>query len=126
MPSDAKTKAEYQRRYVQTESGQKSRRAITARWRDKNPDYARNRHLERTYGITREQYDAMLESQGGGCAICDGPPRKRKMFSVDHDHTTGEVRALLCNPCNAGIGLLDDDPEKVRKALAYLLKHKKD
>lgn len=62
----------------------------------------RRSHLMVTYGITLEQYDEMLAVQGGVCKGCGTPTPvgRRKHFDVDHDHETGEVRGLLCSPCN--------------------------
>lgn len=84
-----------------------------------------DRRILRTYGITREQYDAMFEAQGGVCALCFEPETNTykgrvRALSVDHDHRTGAVRALLCSTCNRGIGLLGDDPELLRRAADYL------
>jgi hypothetical protein len=76
----------------------------------------------RSYGITPEEYDALLASQGGGCAICgvaENPSGLR--LPVDHDHATGEVRGILCSNCNSGIGMLGDNPDRVIAAAAYLL-----
>lgn len=72
------------------------------------------------YGVTREQYGAMLLAQGGVCAICREVPTGKKGFMVDHDHTTGAVRGLLCSPCNSGIGGLRDKPALLRAAIEYL------
>jgi len=55
--------------------------------------------IEKTYGLTSEQYDALLERQGGRCAICRAKPKSIRL-AVDHDHGTGEVRGLLCSRCN--------------------------
>ena len=60
----------------------------------------RKSHLKRTYGLTVEEYDAMLAAQGGGCAICGRPPRADISLHVDHDHNTGAVRGILCFRCN--------------------------
>lgn len=60
---------------------------------------ARAGHLRRTYGITEAQYDAILKYQGGVCGVCDKPPGNRRL-EVDHDHTTGLIRGLLCWYCN--------------------------
>ena len=77
--------------------------------------------LKLVYGLTPEEYDAMLERQGGGCAICGTTsPMPHAWFSVDHDHNTGAIRGLLCNRCNVCIGRVNDDPELLRKALTYL------
>lgn len=80
----------------------------------------RERWLKR-YGMTVEGYERMLADQDGRCAICqtDEIPR-RGSWIVDHCHDTGRVRGLLCGEYNAGIGLLRDDPELLRKAIAYL------
>lgn len=79
--------------------------------------------LRRRYGITIDQYEAMLARQVGRCAICrtDKPGGNGgRTFHVDHDHATGRVRGLLCSPCNSGLGHLGDSPGRLREALAYL------
>jgi hypothetical protein len=67
----------------------------------------------------------MLIAQKGCCAICgiDKPTGKWKIFAVDHNHKTGQVRELLCNECNRGIGYLKDSAELLQKAVDYILKH---
>lgn len=55
--------------------------------------------VEKTYGITGDDYDSMLKRQGGKCAICRARPISKR-FAVDHDHKTGEPRGLLCSRCN--------------------------
>lgn len=79
-------------------------------------------HLERTFGITAEEYQKILDVQGGVCAICQrAKGTGRKKLAVDHDHITGEVRGLLCASCNRGVlGHLRDDPDAFRRAMAYL------
>lgn len=73
------------------------------------------------YGISTEQYDEILAVQGGVCAICKGPHRGRgSYFHVDHNHTTGKVRGLLCHYCNTAIGSLRDDPVLLESAITYL------
>lgn len=67
-----------------------------------------------------EEFDAMVEAQQGCCAVCG---RLMDRISVDHSHATGEVRELLCATCNSGIGMFNDDPEVMHKAIAYLKKH---
>lgn len=86
-----------------------------------NPEKFRERLLVRKYGLTIEDYDAMLENQGGSCAICNTTdPRGHGRFHVDHNHKTGVVRGLLCTDCNTGIGSLKDSPEHLRAAAIYL------
>lgn len=70
----------------------------------------------------------MLKEQGGCCAIC-GTNRSERAgepinFSVDHCHTTGAIRGLLCNMCNRGLGFFGDNLEGIKKAVAYLEKAK--
>lgn len=86
-------------------------------------DTRRRSRLKRRFGITPEQYDAMLASQGGGCAICGRKPGGRRL-AIDHDHTAGGVRALLCHPCNSAIGLFGESTEWLAKAIDYLRRHK--
>lgn len=82
----------------------------------------RDYNLRKKYGLTREAYAALLAAQGGRCAICgsEDPGRGNKDFSVDHCHTSNQVRGLLCNTCNRGIGLLQDDPNVLERAAQYL------
>ncbi len=63
------------------------------------------RNLKRDYGLSVDRYNAMLEFQGGDCAICGKPMTGRK--NVDHDHITGKVRGLLCSGCNLRLGLFE-------------------
>ncbi len=83
----------------------------------------RNRQLQKAYGISIEQFNAMLESQKGACAICTDAMQPGKDTSVDHCHKTGKVRALLCQNCNIGIGQLRDDPLLAEAAARYLRRH---
>lgn len=79
------------------------------------------RQLVRRYGITLAEYDTMLDSQQGRCAICGTTePSNAGRFHVDHNHISGEVRGLLCSSCNMGIGKLQDSPIILRSALKYL------
>lgn len=78
-----------------------------------------------TYGLTLESYDAMLVKQNGVCACCGYAEKspKKTYLSIDHNHDTGEVRALLCDRCNRGIGALGDNLDLLRKAVLYLEKY---
>ncbi len=87
--------------------------------RPKRKDANWHEHLVRKFGIHEELYDMMLASQRGGCAICGkGPTTKR--LAVDHCHDTGEIRGLLCDRCNRGLGSFRDDPELLARASRYL------
>lgn len=91
----------------------------------KRPGYkliTRKKNLKRKYGITVKVYDTMLAEQNGKCTVCDATPGKRRLC-VDHDHTTGKVRELLCNHCNAALGQVDDNIEILTNLIAYLKKH---
>ena len=95
-------------------------RAYAREYHRKNPQRQRDR-LFKKYGITAQQYDEMLLSQNGGCAICGKEKNGKKMnFVIDHNHLTGNVRALLCTQCNAGIGNFMDSPSLLRQAATYL------
>lgn len=73
----------------------------------------------KAYGITPAIYEAMLEAQGGVCAICGDLPGDREL-AVDHDHETGAVRGLLCTRCNPALGMLRDDVDLLARAIKYL------
>lgn len=76
----------------------------------------------RRYGITREDYNKLAEEQFNMCAICHSPTvgRNHKYFHVDHNHTTGKVRGLLCDLCNRGLGYFKDDSFLLERASRYL------
>lgn len=80
--------------------------------------------LRRKYDISLEDYESMLKDQDGKCGICGTmTPSNRKAVKhmyIDHCHTTGQVRGLLCSKCNSSIGLLNDDPALVRRAVTWL------
>jgi len=84
--------------------------------------YNRERHLRDKYGITSADYAAMVARQGGHCACCGGDPTARGLV-VDHDHKTGKVRELLCEPCNQGIGCFRDSLDRLDLAAKYLQRH---
>ena len=74
------------------------------------------------YGLTFEQWDQMREDQNYKCLICSTHENdcQQETLCVDHCHSTGNVRGLLCHNCNRGIGLLNDCPENIKRALEYL------
>ena len=87
---------------------------------------ADRRRTLRAYGISQQQWDAMLKAQKERCAICGttdptgGMKGRAKTWSIDHCHDSDRVRGLLCSRCNLGIGQLQDDPELLRKAAEYI------
>ncbi|MFQ3396372.1 endonuclease VII domain-containing protein [Enterobacter mori] len=106
-----------------TDAIRKSKNLMSYYWND--VDSYKNRSLINNYGITLKQYDSMFESQNGLCAICKKPESKTtkgviNRLSVDHNHSTGEVRSLLCDKCNRGIGFFNEDIECLSNAISYL------
>ena len=93
-----------------------------------DPMKQRRQHLRRTYDISLEEYEQMLELQGGKCALCPktspGGRHAQQHWCVDHDHVTGKVRELLCNDCNMVLGIIKDSPEHLGRMITYILKHK--
>lgn len=89
--------------------------------KEKKTQLMREGNYKRKYGITTEQYNKIFKYQKGCCAIC-GKHQKifKRSFAVDHCHSTGEVRGLLCMNCNTAIGKFNDDVSLVLKAAAYL------
>jgi len=100
-----------------------TRREAVARWREENPELYRAQHLQRTYGISLDEYQRMLEVQNGHCATCPSDtPGGRGTWHVDHCHSTGKIRGLLCRACNTALGLVKDNPETLRNLASYLEK----
>ncbi len=86
-----------------------------------DPEYKRDWNLRDRYGITSAQYDALLEAQGGRCAICRCKPKTRRL-AVDHDHKTGIVRGLLCmNDNRKLLAAAYDSPYRLINAALYLM-----
>ncbi len=102
-------------------------------WADENRDHLNgwrrnnwvvtNRRLRRR-GATQKMYDELYEAQHGCCALCNEPEEKFSWLCIDHDHETGKIRGLLCPNCNRGLGLLQDSPQLLQKAVAYVTAHK--
>jgi hypothetical protein len=93
-------------------------------WYATNPEQAVAKRL-RGYGLRPDEYASLLAAQEGKCAICGSVGCSTgKRLAVDHDHTTGKIRGLLCLFCNTAIGKLRDDPDTIAKALEYVKTHK--
>lgn len=90
------------------------------RCRECEKERKRWQQIKAKYNLTKEVFALLLDEQGGGCAICGGPPTTKHGFHVDHDHETGRIRGILCHGCNTALGGAKDDPEILRKAAAYL------
>lgn len=77
-------------------------------------------NIRTRYGITKEQYYALFKAQSKRCAICKTTNPGKGGWTVDHDHTTGAVRGILCATCNLMLGLGEDSPKIFKRALEYL------
>lgn len=96
-------------------------KAIHKRYRDAHKEQNKFRDLKRRYGISKDEYETLFEKQGGVCAICRHPQTgRKKLLDVDHDHVTGKVRGLLCNPHNRALGIFNDDLRLMATAMQYL------
>lgn len=104
----------------------KCRRANALKTRTyRTQEKTRRSNLKQSYGITLEEYDAMLAAQGGVCGACGGVETGRNAYgvvslAVDHDHETGKIRGLLCMKCNRALGLIGDSIEAAKNLLRYL------
>ena len=94
-----------------------------------NPIQTKNSKLKTTFNITFDQYEEMRISQNNCCAICLKPEThtrngKIRDLVVDHCHTTGKIRQLLCNGCNTGLGQFKDNQDALLNAIEYLKRNK--
>lgn len=92
-------------------------------------EYAAGRKAERQesrlksrFGLSLQQYRNLLQGQNGGCAICHSTEfgSRTKTLAVDHNHSNGKIRGLLCDKCNRGLGMFNDSPELLKVAANYL------
>ncbi len=93
-------------------------------WQKRHPrKVARNslKQCLKSYGLSVETFYEMVQQQNGKCYICGTEPRRR--LYVDHNHTTGKVRKLLCSPCNSMLGMAKESIENLEKAIQYLREH---
>lgn len=70
--------------------------------------------------MTVEEWEALLTAQGGGCAVCSGPPMGNGRYHVDHCHACGKIRGLLCHKCNVALGMVRDSSDHLRRLIEYL------
>jgi hypothetical protein len=95
------------------------RRSYT-KHREKRLEARKWNHMLAKYGLDKSQYVVLLAHQEHRCAVCDGPLIGKTKVCVDHNHSTGKVRGLLCDGCNRGIGLLKDNPVVLGRAAQYV------
>lgn len=114
-----RNKGKYRRSYCKQCEAEESRL-----WRLANPE--RQKHLNRRnglrlgHGITLDVYEALFKAQHGKCAICGKQPKGKRPLAVDHNHHTQAIRGLLCDACNIGIGMLQEDVVVLKAAIGYL------
>lgn len=96
-------------------------------WHRNNKEYVEDWHFNRYYGISLSDYRKMHDDQNGLCASCGKPEHRRdrrtgeiRKLCVDHCHTTGRVRGLLCDDCNVAVGRMNDDPDRALLLYKYL------
>lgn len=120
----AKYNAARRERYAADESLRERYREASIQWRKDNPERALAQDL-RAFGVSVGECREMLARQGGVCAICQrkrvGDARGTRLH-VDHCHSTGRIRGLLCGSCNIGLGKFADDAERIARAALYLRK----
>jgi len=99
------------------------------KWKDDNkhtPKYKHQRYIHQikyVYGVTEKELSGMLDAQKGACAVCNDSlyhADEERRPRIDHCHSTGKIRGLLCHKCNTGIGLLNDDIRILKSAVKYL------
>lgn len=121
-PEDvARINARKREKYAQEPETRKYYRDNAKQWQSDNPDKRKAQRIKK-YNITFDEFNALLDAQNGGCAICRYSDRSDPKFFpvVDHCHATGIVRGLLCANCNHAIGKFKDNPALLRDAAQYL------
>ena len=129
----ANPRAENMKRKERNKKNPEARKAVLSRYYEVNKDkilararemYSPVKHREksykRKYGLDLNGYVELLEAQNGACAICAGAHSDGRPLYVDHDHSTGKVRGLLCMGCNGGLGCFGDIADLVKRAATYL------
>ena len=125
-PKSPEKRAEYnanrRKKYANDPAMQQQYREAAKAWSAANPEKRKSQRVKK-YGIDGAKYDAMLLRQGGRCAIClsvETGDKRGSRFHVDHCHSTGSVRGLLCSSCNLGLGKFRDSTESLKRAIEYL------
>jgi hypothetical protein len=95
------------------------------KWREANQNKNRNTKYLKKFGITLEEVLNILKNQNNKCAICSLSVKLGSKTHLDHDHLTGNIRGVLCQKCNHGIGLFNDSTQILKSAILYLNKHAK-
>lgn len=121
----------WRHKYVSTPEAREKRKLYMRYWKAKRiakePDYEADMALKKKFGMSVEDYNKALAGQNGVCAICKGREtsianqnNKVRRLTVDHCHSTGKIRGLLCSRCNRGLGFFRDNPKNLQNAIKYL------
>ncbi len=122
--------SEYQKQYFENNKDKikqcpsnsfENRKIIDKTYRMNNQNKIKDYKLRKKYGISLDEYNIMFDKQNGKCHICNTHQDDlHKKLVVDHDHCTGNIRGLLCDKCNRGLGHFNDDIEMLQRAIDYL------
>ena len=115
-----KTKESYRKYYLKNRDKKLAQGKIRY---EKTKELKKWQTIERKYKITKEDFNNMLESQGGKCAICGDENINQWTLNIDHCHKTGKIRGILCNLCNTALGSFKEDISLIKNAINYLNKH---
>ncbi len=96
-----------------------------ANWYKGRKELYKERHLQKTYGMSIQDLLDLMDEQDNKCAVClrDFEELNPKNIHIDHCHNSEEIRGVLCNNCNMALGLLKDDTKVLQAAISYLEKH---
>jgi hypothetical protein len=140
------SRKESKRKYQQSDKGKLVYSKAGKKWRDANKEYVNNKcsdykkspngiesckwsYIKSTFNMTKDEYIKKHDSQGGKCAICGNTETRtsckgRPMrLSIDHNHSTGKIRDLLCGKCNCLIGYAEENKDILLKCVEYLKRH---
>lgn len=118
--------------HLKKEENETDKEWWSRKWKDarsRNPDLEYHRNLQRSFGISLDEYLQKFKNQNGACAICQEPETTTgkagtlRRLAVDHCHNSEKIRELLCSRCNKALGAVKDNVELLKKMIAYLEKH---
>ena len=89
----------------------------------RNKEIRKQQHRKNTYGLSNDQYEKMITDQSNACGICNRVFDDTFPPFIDHNHSTGKVRELLCRSCNSAIGYANEDTNILRRMIEYLNRH---
>lgn len=111
-----------EKRYEKYRENPEKHKEYSRKYREKNPEKVLALNLKIKYGIGLDDWYGILAKSGGKCMICSSD----KHLRLDHCHDSGRVRGALCHRCNIGIGMFDDNPDALWRAVCYLIENSND